>query len=167
MARFWVVDTNLLVEWCLFEMAEQSDDRVLATIAQKLQHLPLAIYRDSFVDQLRTRRVAIPQPITLETGWVGHRLVGRGPSSGFLETAGRLLDQLAVAIVSTEHASVERLSASADFTPRSYADASLVVLAEGLRTEGHEPTILTGERDLVAWCAQNRVSAERFEFRVW
>lgn len=165
MARFWVVDTNLVVDWCLFEMAEQSNDPALATIAQRLRYLPLAIYRDAFVEQLRTRRVAMPLPVAVETGWVSHRLIGRGVSTDFLETVGQFIEQIPVEVIRTEHLPAATLMRSATFTPASYSDASLVVLAEMLSQERHEPTILTGEQHLVVWCAQNRVAAERFEFR--
>lgn len=164
MARYWVIDTNLLVDWCIFEMAEADPNLDLGQTVQRLQFLSLAIYRDFLIEKLGERRATTSHVAGAETGWVGHRLLRRGTSHHFLEAFHRLCHRHQIAIREPDYERVNELARDPQFA-QGHADASLVVLSEECQRDGHEPTILTGERALERWCAMNDVSAERFEFR--
>ncbi|MER2564559.1 MAG: hypothetical protein ABTQ32_27775 [Myxococcaceae bacterium] len=163
MAKYWVVDTNLLVDWCIFNVAETYPAPDSAQTVQRLQYLPLAIYRDFLVEKLRERKVTTSHIVAAETGWVGHRLVKRGTSHQFLQSLHRICHQHEIAVSAPNYERVSALAQEAGFG-HGHPDASLVVLSQECSEQGHSPTILTGEQALASWCAINNVSAERFEF---
>ncbi|MBL8923429.1 MAG: hypothetical protein JNJ54_31540 [Myxococcaceae bacterium] len=164
MADYWLIDTNLLVDWALFEMDEQYPALALGEVVRGLQYLSLAMYRDYLAEKLDERRVATSASVATEVGWVGRRLLRKGGSGPFLESFHRIATHAKLEIRDPAFEDVHRLSQAGRFNEQGHTDASLVVLSERLFAQGHRATILTGERALEHWCAMNNVPAERFTF---
>lgn len=163
MASFWVVDTNLLVDWCIFELAERGRPGSFERAVQRLQYVRLAIERDALRQILRQRRAAITPQIAVETGWVAHRLLGGGPSPEFVRAFHRICDEANIQIEETSLSEVQTLASDPAFG-LGHVDASLVTLVNRLRWADHEPILFSGERRLIQWCEENNVPAQRFQY---
>lgn len=160
MTRQWLLDTNVVVDWCLWELAEDTRrPGIAAHAATRLRGMKTKPVFESFETHLsNSRGVALAEPTLLEVGARLQDLL-RHPHRGkedrlngpIVETGVRFLERFNVELLRVRRAELD----SKAIREHDFGDA---VVVSALKKR----CLMTADRDLWLWCRNRRLSACHF-----
>lgn len=160
MRRSWVVDTGLIVDWCLWHLADHGPDGLRIRATQRFSVLTLPDHRTVLEETLRSGKAVVVNQVTiLEAGLRLQDLLStkhRGPS-----------DHLSPELVRAALAFFERFQVTTPRIERSMFRREVLdaygpgdaVLVASLR----DCSLLTADLDLWCWCREHDVDCVHFK----
>ena len=157
MTRLWLLDTNVVVDWCLWELAEDTRRPGIAKhAATRLRCMKTKPAVESFESHLsKSRGVALAQPTLLEIGARLQDLL-RHPHRGtedrlnepILECGLRFLERFNVELLGVRKAELD----SKAIRDHDLGDAVVVSVLK-------KRCLMTADKDLWLWCRNKRLTA--------
>ncbi len=160
MKRSWVVDTNLIVDWCLWELADSTQEGLSQRATTQFSVLRIADHRRSFERSLEVAAsVRVAQPTLIEVGLTLQRLL----SSRHRGSVDRLGPQVVLAgLRFLERFRVEAVHIAEELLrgelrhEHGPGDAVLVAALE------KDASLLTSDKNLWRWCRNKDIAATHF-----
>lgn len=159
----WVVDTQLMVDWCLWALGDDTSDGSMGEAAtQQVSKLRLSTHRDSLERHLNPENVLLAASVLVETAVVLRRLLGRASLPGpgdrlnepIVRATQRFIEHFKVTFVKTTEAEATKclnrlnryvLRVESE-KPIDFGDAALIATLSGQRK------LLTADERLFSRC---------------
>lgn len=160
MTRQWLLDTNLVVDWCLWHLAEDTQHEGIAKRAtQRLRVMKDRTIVETFERHLRGASVSLAQPTLLEVGGCLWRILSSAHSGTedrlnkpILRVGLRFLERFGAELLPVREQALNQDAVR----EQDYGDAIVIgALGQGRR-------LLTADKRLWLWCRNRKLSAAHF-----
>ncbi len=160
MTRQWLLDTNLVVDWCLWHLAEDTQQEGISKrAAERLRVMRTRPAVEAFERHLRGTSVSLAQPTLLEVGGCLRRLLSSAHSGTedrlnkpILRVGLRFLERFGAELLPVREQALDQDVVR----EQDYGDAVVLgALGKGRR-------LLTADKRLWLWCRNRRLSAAHF-----